>query len=311
MYLPGVQKRTPRFREAKIRIPFQGAGHNFKELFMNNLHLFLKKAFTPVTIMVIPHSSLGSLNLKVPVVGILFILLCTAIGASYVFSLASYGWQYPSLVQQVDYYARQFSQWSSTASAVKEAEKEFHRIFSIKSKDKIFEKLDSPPAGSIDIETLAHELKTSAESAEAIRKYLRAEKVLYFATPKGLPVPGNITSRYGTREDPFDQTSAFHSGIDISAPWGTPVRATADGVVAFSGRNGGSGIVVVLEHGFGLSTVYAHTSKNAVKTEQRVKRGEIIAYVGSTGKSTGPHLHYEVWRKHKSINPQKYIKGDA
>ncbi len=278
---------------------------------MNKFHLFLKKAFTPVTIMVIPHSSLGSLNLKVPVVGILFILLCTAIGASYVFSLASYGWQYPSLVQQVDYYARQFSQWSSTATAVKEAEKEFRRIFSVKSKDKIFENLDAPPAGSVDIETLMQELKASAETVEEIKKYLRAQKVVYFATPKGLPVSGNVTSRYGTREDPFDQTSAFHSGIDISASLGTPVRATADGVVAYSGRNGASGLVVVLEHGFGFSTVYAHNSRSAVTTNQRVKRGDIIAYVGSTGKSTGPHLHYEVWLKHKCINPQKYIKGDA
>jgi murein DD-endopeptidase MepM/ murein hydrolase activator NlpD len=278
---------------------------------MNKFHLFLKKAFTPVTIMVVPHSSFGSLNLKVPVVGILFILLCTAIGASYVFSLASYGWQYPSLLQQVNYYTKEFSQWSSTASAMKEAEKEFRRIFSVKSKEKILENVDAPPSGSIDLQNLMQELKNSVETAEEIRSYLRAQRTIYAATPKGFPLSGKVTSSYGTREDPFDQTSAFHSGIDISAPSGTPIRATADGVVGFSGRNGGSGNVVVLEHGFGFSTVYAHASRNAVSATQRVKRGDIIAYVGSTGKSTGPHLHYEVWLKHKCINPQKYLKGDA
>ncbi len=278
---------------------------------MNKFHLFLKKAFTPVTIMVIPHSSLGSLNMRIPALAILFILLCAAIGASYVFSLASYGWRYPSLVRQVEYYAKQFSQWSSTASAMKEAEKEFRRIFSVKSKDKILEKMDAPPAGSIDLRDLMEELKRSAETAEEIRTYLRNQKVLYNATPKGLPIPGNVTSRYGKREDPFDQTSTFHSGVDISAPHGTPVRATADGVVSFSGRNGGSGNIVVLEHGFGYSTVYAHTSRNAVVSKQWVKRGETIAYVGSTGRSTGPHLHYEVWQKQKCINPEKFMKGDA
>ncbi len=278
---------------------------------MNKLRLFLKKAFTPVTIMVIPHSSLGSLNMRIPVFAILFILLCAAIGASYVFSLASYGWRYPSLVRQVEYYGKQFSQWSATATAVKEAEKEFRRIFSVKSKDKVLENVDAPPAGSIDLRNLMEELKRSAETAEEIRTYLRAQKVLYIATPRGFPVSGNVTSRYGKREDPFDQSSAFHSGIDISAPQGTPIRATADGVVSFSGRNGGSGNIVVLEHGFGYSTVYAHASRTAVRPNQHVKRGDTIAYVGSTGRSTGPHLHYEVWRNQKCINPEKFLKGDA
>ncbi len=278
---------------------------------MKKLPLFLKKAFTPVTIMIVPHSSRGSLNLRVPTIGILFILLFAVAGVSYLFSLASYGWQYPLLAEKVDYYAKQFSQWNSTASALKESESEFRRIFSVKSKDKILEKIDAPPSGSVDLENLMQELQKSAETAQEIRDYLRARRVVYLATPKGLPVQGNLTSRYGQREDPFDQNTAFHSGVDISAGTGTPIRATADGVVSYSGRNGASGNVVVIEHGFGFSTVYAHASKTAVKANQRVKRGDVVAFVGSTGKSTGPHLHYEVWQKRKSVNPQKYFKGDS
>ena len=101
----------------------------------------------------------------------------------------------------------------------------------------------------------------------------------------------------------------FHSGMDLSAASGTAIHATADGLVSFSGRSANSGNLVVLAHGFGYQTIYAHNKKNAVKVGQRVKRGEIIAYVGSTGKSTGPHVHYEVWEKGKSVNPRKFLQG--
>ena len=97
--------------------------------------------------------------------------------------------------------------------------------------------------------------------------------------------------------------------MDISAAPGNPVTATADGIVSFSGWNGGSGNLVVIEHGFGYSTFYAHNKMTAVKVGQRVKKGDVIAYVGSTGNTTGPHLHYEVWKNGSPVNPKSFIEG--
>jgi murein DD-endopeptidase MepM/ murein hydrolase activator NlpD len=99
--------------------------------------------------------------------------------------------------------------------------------------------------------------------------------------------------------------------MDISCPPGTPVRATADGIVSFSGWSGGSGNLVVIEHGHGFSTFYAHNRLNVVKVGKKVKRGDIISYVGSTGNSTGPHLHYEVWKDGRHTNPYSYVKEKA
>lgn len=278
---------------------------------MNKIRLLLKRAFTPVTIMIIPHNGLRSLNIKIPVIEIFFTLLLTALGTFYIFSLAANGRQYPSLVEKVDFYTKEFAQWNSTASALKEVESEFRKIFSLKSKEKILETIDISNSGSINIENLMQELQKTADNVNEIRDYLRIQKGIYRTIPKGYPVNGTVTSPYGKREDPFDNNVSFHSGIDISASPRTPIRATADGVVSYSGWTEHSGNVVVLEHGSGFSTVYAHNNKNAVKVSQKVKRGDIIGYVGSTGKSTGPHVHYEVWEKHKNVNPKKFLEGKS
>jgi len=131
------------------------------------------------------------------------------------------------------------------------------------------------------------------------------------ATPKGWPVNGHITSPYGEREHPRSGKQELHTGIDIAAYPGSPVMATADGVVSFSGWAGNNGNLVVIEHGAGFSTFYAHNRKVAVSVGQKVKRGEIISYVGSTGNSTGPHVHYEVWREGHSTNPEIFLEGKS
>ncbi len=125
--------------------------------------------------------------------------------------------------------------------------------------------------------------------------------------PLGPPVWGRLTSKYGYRRDPFSGKYEFHDGVDIMAPWGTPVRATAEGKVVFAGRWGGYGKTVIIKHAYGFKTLYAHMSKIKVKRGQWVKSGQIIGYVGSSGKSTGPHVHYEVWRYSKKQNPIKYM----
>jgi murein DD-endopeptidase MepM/ murein hydrolase activator NlpD len=127
-------------------------------------------------------------------------------------------------------------------------------------------------------------------------------------TPSISPIrSGWYSSRYGTRTDPFTGRKSFHRGLDFSAWTGTPVFATADGHVAKAGRNGELGLLVELDHGNGILTRYGHNSRLLVKVGQEVKRGDMIAEVGSTGRSTSPHCHYEVHVNGRHVNPWRYI----
>jgi murein DD-endopeptidase MepM/ murein hydrolase activator NlpD len=117
-----------------------------------------------------------------------------------------------------------------------------------------------------------------------------------------------VGSGFGQREDPFNGEGAFHSGIDIEAPYGTPVRATADGEVSGAAMGAGYGRAVVLNHGHDVMTLYGHLSAIAVLPGQHVILGQVIGYVGQTGRATGPHLHYEVRVHNVPVNPHKYLR---
>jgi len=126
-------------------------------------------------------------------------------------------------------------------------------------------------------------------------------------TPTIAPVKGIPTAGYGSRHDPFGDGREFHGALDISCPPGRPVVATADGLVTDASFSGGLGKCVTLFHGLGLSTKYGHLSKIIVKSGEKIKRGTILGYSGSTGRSTGPHLHYEVLQNGTPVNPLQYI----
>ena len=126
--------------------------------------------------------------------------------------------------------------------------------------------------------------------------------------PSVLPVhAGEITSGFGERIDPFTELDAFHRGLDVAAPLGTPVRASAAGRAVFVGPSAGYGLVVELEHHPGVFTRYAHVGELLVKKGEAVKRGQTIGLVGTTGRSTAPHVHYEVWVDGHPVDPMKYI----
>jgi murein DD-endopeptidase MepM/ murein hydrolase activator NlpD len=127
------------------------------------------------------------------------------------------------------------------------------------------------------------------------------------STPTIWPTTGWLVSAYGSRTDPFTGKSAFHYGMDIASSFGNPVVATADGFVSHVKREKIGGNTVIISHGGGFTTVYCHLSKFAVKAGQRVKRWDVIGYIGQTGKALGPHVHYEVRRNGKAVNPYKYI----
>lgn len=142
-------------------------------------------------------------------------------------------------------------------------------------------------------------------SLDTLNMVRRAAKSL----PHGSPAPGQkISSRFGTRKDPFTGGRAMHGGLDFRARKGVPVIATASGKVTRAGRKGGYGKLVEIDHGGGITTRYAHLSKIRVKVGQKIERGQKIGNVGSTGRSTGPHLHYEVRRKGRVLNPIHYVR---
>lgn len=122
------------------------------------------------------------------------------------------------------------------------------------------------------------------------------------------PVAGRITAPFGARIDPFNGEGEFHRGIDIATNYGTPIIAPADGEVTFAGFMNGYGRMVVINHGSGIITRYGHLSAFAVSEGQQIKRGDTIGYVGLSGRSTGPHLHYEVWVHGTPVNPYKYLR---
>lgn len=129
-----------------------------------------------------------------------------------------------------------------------------------------------------------------------------------------MPVAARVSSTFGMRIHPILGSHRFHKGVDLTAAWGTPIRASADGRVVYAGWNGGYGRQVMIDHGQGLATVYAHMSRMTAQSGERVYRGEVIGFVGSSGLSTGPHLHYEVLKDGRAVNPLtvRYAgRGDA
>ncbi|MFW2367640.1 MAG: M23 family metallopeptidase [Desulforhopalus sp.] len=135
-------------------------------------------------------------------------------------------------------------------------------------------------------------------------KYLKTIRYL----PFGKPVEGKITSRYGKRKDPLNKKSAFHSGIDFRGKRGDKIYATGDGVVKKAFRNGGHGNYVMIDHGNGYTTSFSHMKKFVVRKGDQIERGQLIGYVGNSGRSTGPHLHYEIALDNKTINPRKFLR---
>ncbi len=156
-----------------------------------------------------------------------------------------------------------------------------------------------------------HQLNTDVKLEEMRQQQLmqtiNSSQDMLATTPSIWPTEGWVTSPFGRRISPFTGQTEMHSGIDISGKIGTPIKAPAKGVVSFTGVDGGYGNTIVVKHGAGLDTRYAHLHKIAVKEGDMVNRGEIIGYLGNSGRSTGPHLHYEIRLNGVSVNPMRYI----
>lgn len=162
-----------------------------------------------------------------------------------------------------------------------------------------------------DLEELQREVALRERSLKELKTFFEKKQSLLASTPIIWPVKGWLTSGFGDRISPFTGRREMHEGLDIAVPTGTPVLAPAAGVVAFAGFLSGHGNMVLIEHGHGFSTFYGHNSRLMVKAGHRVRRGQLIAYSGNTGLSTGPHLHYGVRLNGEWVDPRNYIvEGD-
>jgi murein DD-endopeptidase MepM/ murein hydrolase activator NlpD len=173
----------------------------------------------------------------------------------------------------------------------------------------------SSAAAATAVTTAAVETRSAGTVNQAqVRTLFQTWKKLDTPGTSGIAIPSvqpvdklNFTSNFGIRSDPFAGTARMHAGVDIPGPTGTPIYATADGTVAHADRQGGYGNLVEIDHGKGIGTRYGHLSKIFVQPGARVARGQVIGLMGSTGRSTGPHLHYEVRIDGHAVNPVPFL----
>ncbi|HPP06145.1 MAG TPA: peptidoglycan DD-metalloendopeptidase family protein [Syntrophorhabdaceae bacterium] len=277
------------------------------------LRRILKNFFQSITIMIIPHTSNAPFNIKIPLFIIILFIVCFCGCLTYIFTETKEKIEYQRMKQKLEAYSREFKDLSSTLEPLKENEKELRRLLAYNSKDEIIKNFESDNASDkeedLDFIELKKEVANTIDSVESIKRYLSSQKDIFRSTPKGLPVSGDISSRFGQRIHPIEDREHFHNGVDVTVKAGTPVKVTADGFVSFSGYYKGYGNMVIVEHGLGFSTLYAHNSKNVVTVGQHVKRGDIIAYAGSTGNAQTSHVHYSVFKNGKPLDPLKVFRA--
>ncbi len=188
----------------------------------------------------------------------------------------------------------------SPASKIASSDNQFLRARAPETPRALVEKLDKVGA----------EATRQEQSLQELQAYFQDQKSLLASTPSVWPVRGWVTSDFATRLDPYTGERVMHAGLDIAGPHGKEVIAPSDGTVVFAGLEGGYGNVLVIDHGYGIKTRYGHLSSIRVKAGEKLKRGAMIAAMGNTGRSTGPHLHYEVRVNGIAQNPRKFILDD-
>ena len=166
------------------------------------------------------------------------------------------------------------------------------------------------PDFMVALERLSHQLEDRSSQLQVLESVLMNRSLQAEVLPGGQPIAqGWLSSRYGMRTDPFTGRRDFHAGVDFAGKEGSPVVATAAGVVTWAGNRSGYGRLVEINHGNGYATRYGHNRRVLVKAGEAVKKGQVIAEMGSTGRSTGPHVHFEVLRNGRAVNPTKYIQA--
>jgi murein DD-endopeptidase MepM/ murein hydrolase activator NlpD len=158
-----------------------------------------------------------------------------------------------------------------------------------------------------DLARLAEQVKEEGDNLRSLEQFLARAGKLLASLPSRWPLKGPLNSEFGRRASPWAAASEFHSGIDIGAPIGTEIRAPAPGTVIFAGRQAEYGVTLIIDHGNDTTSLYGHLSKLSVVADQKIQRGDLLALSGNTGRSSGPHLHYEIQVKGQPVNPNTYL----
>jgi len=160
------------------------------------------------------------------------------------------------------------------------------------------------------LQEIKEQLPVQQNSLVQLKEALLERQAMLAAYPSLWPASGYISSGFGYRRNPFGSGYDYHYGVDVAAPYGSPIFATGDGIVIFSGYKSAYGRTVMIDHGYGYTTLYSHNAKNLVEVGQKVKKGQLIALVGLTGRTTGPHVHYEVWVNGIRVNPKQFMTSE-
>ncbi|MBE0604825.1 MAG: M23 family metallopeptidase, partial [Deltaproteobacteria bacterium] len=199
---------------------------------MKRTRMFLKRILTPVTILLVPHGRTRPVSVKVPVVAVAASACMFLIGTAFVVFVSVRAVEYRRMEERLSLVSGQFLEMKGTMESLKKAEKDFRKLFSLKSKTAVLESSDPGDSGSLDMETLREEIEAAMQSVSEIRGYIAEQKDIHLATPFGWPVNGRLSSSYGYRNHPVYEERKFHTGVDISVPPGSEVKATADGIVS-------------------------------------------------------------------------------
>lgn len=280
-----------------------------------------KKRF--YTFMIVPHDAQGRpIGFKVPASWVhtavfLAVFSLLVVGSSIVYStLLS-----RRLVHYADTLSQNKKQQEVISSFSVKTEKVARQIDELVRKDNELRKLlglkgwdlrervtitaeVKPNKVSVDFDRFDDRLTERRKSLDELKAWVNVVRSRFASTPSTWPIYGQLVSFFGYRSYPW---RGFHSGVDIKASYGVPARSTAAGIVTFTGWRRGYGKLVEVSHGNGYSTYYAHASGYAVRTGQKVRKGQVVCYVGTTGWTTGPHLHYEVRRWDRAVNPVAYL----
>lgn len=298
-----------------------------------------EKAFT---LMIVPHSGRSILSISIPIiilkiigglmVGIVAVAAIYAVNFSISYremkasnqDLAVKARDYNKLQQQLDYFVKKTQTLEEKMQSLEKLDSDLRNL--LKNDPALKKNIDLKQEsystnymlasrGGIDrekamrdLQILESKLPQQEQSLKELKNAVIQRNQRLASTPSIWPVAGRITSDFGYRRSPFGSRREFHDGLDIAAPYGTPIRAAADGMVVFTGYRQGYGNMVTISHGYGIETSYGHTSKILVKRGQQVKKGQVIAKVGNTGRSTGPHVHYMVSVNGGLKNPTNYLQ---
>jgi len=275
------------------------------------------------TFMVIPHDAQGrTFSLKIPLFVIRTAIFLTisavfVVGSSVVYSslLSRRMVHYYQTIarnrqqqQVIHNFSQETKQVHKAISELVRRDNELRKLLGLKSwktKIKLSQNFKEKSAEvEHDLKMADLKLEEKNQSLVELKKWVAEVRSRYADTPSRWPLFGRIVSRFGYRVYPW---RGFHKGMDISGRYGAPIRVTADGRVTFAGWQKGYGRTLIVDHGYGKSTLYGHCSRLRAKVGQTVRKGQVVANVGNTGSSTGPHLHYEVRNAGRPVNPVAYL----